>query len=76
LEPDGQLRAIDAKTGKRYVRPNEAQAAVDALKASQDELQALQERIHQLDEELARLRGTTPPAGTQAQKGKGRRRKP
>jgi Uma2 family endonuclease len=46
LEGDGQLRVIDAKTGKRYARPEEAQAMADKASA--------------LEEELARLRGTLP----------------
>lgn len=69
IEADGQLRVIDAKSGKRYARPDEAQSVVEALVASQ-------ERIRQLEEELARLRGTSSEEQKQAQKGKGRRRKP
>jgi Uma2 family endonuclease len=64
IEEDGQLRVIDAKTGKRYARPDEAQAAAD-------ELAAAEERILALEEELARLRGELP----KDKKGKGRRRK-
>ncbi len=43
IEDDGQLRIINAQTGKRYVRPDEAQAIADRNQA--------------LEEELARLRG-------------------
>jgi Uma2 family endonuclease len=45
---DGQVRLIDTKTGKRYARPEEAQALAD--------------RVRALEEELARLRGSTPGA--------------
>jgi hypothetical protein len=38
IEGDGQLRVIDAKTGKRYARPGEAQAAADRVRALQEEL--------------------------------------
>jgi Uma2 family endonuclease len=62
LEADGQLRVIDARTGKRYARPDEAQAMADKVLA--------------LEEELARLRGSASKGDKQAKKGKGRRRKP
>jgi hypothetical protein len=45
IEDDGQLRIIDAKTGKRYARPEEAQAAVD--------------RLALLEAEIARQRGAS-----------------
>jgi Uma2 family endonuclease len=65
LEADGQLRLFDAKTGKPYARPDEAQAVTDELSRTREQLSAAQE-------ELARLRGSEP----EAKKGKGRRRKP
>jgi len=46
IEDDGQLRVIDAKTGTRYARPDEAQTLAD--------------RVRTLEEELARLRGASP----------------
>ena len=49
IEEDGQLRVINVKSGKRYARPDEAQAATD--------------RVAALEEELARLRGTGPKKG-------------
>jgi len=51
IEEDGKVRMIDAKTGKRYTRPEEAQSMAD--------------RIRALEEELARLRGasTKEPKG-------------
>jgi Uma2 family endonuclease len=64
IEADGQLRVIDAATGKRYARPDEAQKAVD-------ELAVALERNRALEEELARLRG----GSAKDKKGKGRRRK-
>jgi Uma2 family endonuclease len=48
IEADGHLRVIDAKSGKRYARPEEAQAAAD--------------RVQALEEELARLRGARAKA--------------
>jgi Uma2 family endonuclease len=45
IEDDGQLRMIDAKTGKRYARPREAQLMAD--------------RVGALEEELARLRSAS-----------------
>jgi Uma2 family endonuclease len=38
IEPDGYLRVLDAKSGKRYARPREAQAAVDALEQLRSEI--------------------------------------
>lgn len=46
IEPDGQLRVVHAASGKRYARPEEAQAMAD--------------RVHALEEELARLRAASP----------------
>lgn len=46
LEPDGQIRLLDAQTGNRYTRPEEAQSVLD--------------RLRELEEELARLRGEAP----------------
>jgi Uma2 family endonuclease len=46
IEEDGHLRVIDTKTGKRYGRPEETQAALD-------ELSTVKER-------LARLEGSEP----------------
>jgi Uma2 family endonuclease len=38
LDADGQLRVLDAKTGKRYARPEEAQATADRVLALEKEL--------------------------------------
>jgi hypothetical protein len=63
LEADGQLRIVDANTGKRYVRPEEAQSVVDAAQvaaaAAQEAVtaaQAAEARVRQLEQELAQLR--------------------
>jgi Uma2 family endonuclease len=48
LDDDGQIRVMDARTGKRYARPDQAQSAED--------------RVRALEEELARLRGNPPQA--------------
>jgi Uma2 family endonuclease len=60
LEADGQLRVLDGKTGKRYARPEEAQAAVDRCAAEALARQQAEERIRALEAEVARLRGTAP----------------
>jgi Uma2 family endonuclease len=49
-DTDGRLRVLDAATGRRYPRPDEAQAEADAL-------QRANERILALEAELARLKG-------------------
>ncbi len=61
IEPDGQLRVVNANTGKRYARPAEAQKLADEAA----------ERIRALEEELAHLHGDS----AKDKKGKGRRRK-
>jgi Uma2 family endonuclease len=64
IEEDGQLRVIDAKTGERYPRPEEALAEARGRREAE-------ERTRILEAELARLRGAKP----KTTKGKGRRRK-
>jgi Uma2 family endonuclease len=67
LEADGQVRVVNTQTGKRYSRPQEAQAATDgwtaeikarrkAQRAAAKAHQQAEERIHALEEELKRLR--------------------
>ncbi|MCI0460413.1 MAG: Uma2 family endonuclease [Gemmataceae bacterium] len=70
VEADGQLRVLDAQSGKRYARPGEAQAAADgwaaevkarrkAERAARAEAKArlqAEERVQALEEELARRR--------------------
>jgi hypothetical protein len=69
IDADGRLRLIDAATGMRYPRPDEAQAEADARRQAE-------ERVRALEEELARLRARQSKRKGQAKKGKGRRRKP
>ena len=47
-EPDGLLRVLDAVTGKRYIRPEEAETR----------RRQAEERIRELEAELARLRAS------------------
>jgi Uma2 family endonuclease len=58
IDRDGRLRVLDIASGKRYVRPDEAQAEADARRQAE-------ERIRELEEKLARLQqrpldGKTP----------------
>jgi Uma2 family endonuclease len=61
IEGDNRPRVVDAGTGRRYLRPEEAHAAVQAAEAAaQAEAEArrqAEERVRALEEELARLRG-------------------
>lgn len=54
LEADGCPRVIDKATGKRYVRPDEAQAIIDESEATRNQLE---EQVEKLEAKLARLRG-------------------
>ncbi len=70
IESDGQLRVIDAATGRRYVRPLEAEAesaarqkaeqkvrkAQEKARKATKEKQQYEERVRELEAELARLR--------------------
>jgi hypothetical protein len=49
MDSDGQLRVLDARTGRRYARPDEAEQAVRA----REEAEA---RVRELEAENARLR--------------------
>jgi Uma2 family endonuclease len=64
VEEDNLPRVIDLQTGKRYVRPNEAQTLLDDVRRQADlEAEArrrAEERIRALEEEVNRLRN--PPA--------------
>lgn len=68
IEDHGQLRVLDARTGKRYARPEEAQSMADQLASVQEENRLLKE-------ELARRRGTPAEAPPEPKKGKRRRPK-
>jgi Uma2 family endonuclease len=51
IESDGQLRVLDATTGRRYLRPDETEAARTALEQQvQDELQKRREAEQRLRE--------------------------
>jgi Uma2 family endonuclease len=63
LEEDGQLRVVDAKTGKRYARPEEAQQATDACAAEAQARQHQAQRLRQLETEIKRLRGAARKRG-------------
>src|SRR5262249_49481087 len=56
LENDGQVRVYDARTGKPYARPEEAQAATDALVVESNARRQAEERVRVLEEAVARLR--------------------
>lgn len=64
IDTDGRLRVINAVTGERYPRPDEALAEARGRRDAEA-------RNRALEEEIARLRG----ALARAKKGKGRRRK-
>lgn len=54
IEADGQIALFNATTGRRYARPDEAVAAMDAHAAAEA-------RVRELEAEIARLRGQAPP---------------
>jgi hypothetical protein len=63
MDSDGQLRVLDARTGRRYARPDEAEQAVrgqeEAVRAREEALRAQEEaeaRVRELEAENARLR--------------------
>jgi Uma2 family endonuclease len=56
LAKDGQVRVTDVRTGKVYARPEEAQAACDALATEHRARLEADERIRTLEGELNRLR--------------------
>jgi Uma2 family endonuclease len=76
LEADGQVRVIDAATGKRYARPREAQEATDRLAAETEARRQAQERAQALEAQLNQLRGASAASAKPARKGTKRRPKP
>jgi Uma2 family endonuclease len=60
IDHDGQLAVYDAVTGKRYARPDEAEAEAEGRRAEADARRQAEERIRELEAELQRLRGSTP----------------
>jgi Uma2 family endonuclease len=51
IEPDGQLRVLNAQTGEAYARPREAQAALDEKRRALDALRELQAEVDRLRSE-------------------------
>jgi Uma2 family endonuclease len=64
IDSDGRPRVLDAATGKRYIRPDEAQREADALN----------QEIHALKAELKRVRGARETE-LSSKKKNGRRKK-
>jgi Uma2 family endonuclease len=63
IDTDGQLRVLDAATGKRYSRPGESSAAAEAKRQAEARAEAeaearrrVEEELQELKAELARLR--------------------
>ena len=63
MDHDGQLRVLDDANGKRYVRPDEAQAEAEARRAEAEARRAeaaarlkAEQRVRELEAELERLR--------------------
>jgi Uma2 family endonuclease len=54
IEDDSRLRVLDAATGRRYLRPDEAQRAVDETAEAR---RIAEQRVKELEAELTRLRG-------------------
>ncbi len=74
VDADGQVRLLDAKTGKRYARPDEAQASADGWEAEVEVRQRAEERIRELEAELIRQRSSSPKQEQQPKKGKRRKK--
>jgi Uma2 family endonuclease len=55
IEDDGQVRVVDAATGKRYVRPSEAQEQADARQRAEEDRQRAEEALRRESEARARL---------------------
>jgi hypothetical protein len=56
MDSDGQLRVLDARTGRRYARPDEAEQAVrgqeEAVRAREEALRAQEEAVRAREEAL------------------------
>jgi hypothetical protein len=72
IEDDGHLRVINAETGSRYARPEEAQAALDQMATEAEARRRAEEQVRTLRAELANLRAKLPEDA----KAKRKRRKP
>jgi hypothetical protein len=71
LDADGRLRVLDAATGKRYVRPDEAEGVAEAQRQAEEARHQAEEarrqaeaRIQELEAELARVKGPPPEQKT------------
>lgn len=60
FDTDGELRVVDRATGRRYLRPDEAETAAEALAQAIVERENHAATIRQLQEELARLKSQRP----------------
>lgn len=56
LDTDGQPRIVNVLTGRRYLRPKEAEAVADQVEFEREARHQAEERLRQLEAELARLR--------------------
>lgn len=56
IDRDGELRVVDAATGRRYVRPEEAQAEAVARQAEAEARIQAEQRVQQLKAEIEQLR--------------------
>ncbi len=66
LDTDGQVSVLDARTGKKYARPADAQAAAEACERAEAQ-------VRELEAELKRLRGAAPSAESKKSPRKRRR---
>lgn len=67
FEPDGKLRVLDAASGRRYLRPLEAEAALDEAKLARASAEAARDaaeaKAKQLEAEVAWLKSRLDPPG-------------
>ncbi len=60
IDADNQFRVLNAETGERYLRPEEAQAAEQERQKETRARQRAEKRIRELEAELKRLRKSSP----------------
>ena len=56
IDDDGQLAVVDIESGKRYLRPDEAEEAQKRAESEAEARHQAEERLKKLQEELDRLR--------------------
>jgi Uma2 family endonuclease len=61
IEEDGQLRVVNARTGERYARPNEADQQRQARERAEAQVKALQSQLEQLRRQASSSDDSTPP---------------